>query len=98
MKTDLNTSKEDAWVLMWHSYTNSFPCLLPSGWKNSVSERVGMHWHRPRPREVLGSPPLEAFKESVDDGRCRTQGHVLVGNTGGRWTVGLDDLSDLFQP
>jgi len=22
----------------------------------------------------------------------------LVGNTGGRWTVGLDDLGGLFQP
>ena len=27
-----------------------------------------------------------------------TEGHGLVGNTGDRWTVGLDDLRGLFQP
>ena len=30
--------------------------------------------------------------------RCCTEGHGLVGNIGGRWTVGLDDLGGLFQP
>jgi len=30
--------------------------------------------------------------------RCCTEGHGLVGNIGDRWTVGLDDLGDLFQP
>ena len=29
--------------------------------------------------------------------RC-TEGYGLVGNIGGRWTVGLDDLEDLFNP
>ena len=30
--------------------------------------------------------------------RCGTKGHGLVGNISGRWTVGLDDLTGLFQP
>jgi len=30
--------------------------------------------------------------------RCCTEGHGLVGNIGGRGTVGLDDLRGLFQP
>ncbi len=30
--------------------------------------------------------------------RCVTKEHGLVGNMGGRWTVGLDDLRGLFQP
>ena len=29
---------------------------------------------------------------------CCSKGHVLVGNTGDRWMVGLDDLRGLFQP
>ena len=30
--------------------------------------------------------------------RYCTEGHGLVGNSAGRWTVGLDDLGGLFQP
>jgi len=30
--------------------------------------------------------------------RCRTEGHGLVGNTGDKWTVGLDDLRGLLPP
>ena len=30
--------------------------------------------------------------------RCGTKEHGLVDNVGGSWTVGLDDLRDLFQP
>ena len=30
--------------------------------------------------------------------RCCTEGRGLVGTIGDRWTVGLDDLGDLFQP
>ena len=30
--------------------------------------------------------------------RCCTEGHSLVGNTGDRWTTGLDYLGGLFQP
>ena len=30
--------------------------------------------------------------------KCCTEGRGLVGNTGDRWTVGLDDLGGLFQP
>jgi len=29
--------------------------------------------------------------------RCCTEGRGLVGNTGNRWTVGLDDFGVLFQ-
>lgn len=37
---------------------------------------------------ILGSVQ-EAFT-------CATKGHGLVGNAGGRWTVGLNDLGDFF--
>jgi len=30
--------------------------------------------------------------------RCGPKGHGLVGNTGGRRMVGMDDLRGLFQP
>ena len=30
--------------------------------------------------------------------RCCTEGYGLVGNIGGRWAVGPDDLGSLFQP
>ena len=30
--------------------------------------------------------------------RCCTEGHGLVGNTGAKWMVELDDLRDLFRP
>ena len=30
--------------------------------------------------------------------RCRTEGHGLVGNIGGRWMVGLDHPGGLCQP
>ena len=30
--------------------------------------------------------------------RCCTKGHGLLGDTGGRWMVGLDVLEGLFQP
>lgn len=46
------------------------------------------------PREVVESPSLEVLKKHGDV----VEGHVLVDNIGGRWTVGLDDLSGLFQP
>jgi len=29
--------------------------------------------------------------------RCGTKEHSLVGNVCGKWTVGLDNLRDLFQ-
>ena len=28
----------------------------------------------------------------------RVDEHGLEGNTGGRWTIGIDDLRGLFQP
>ena len=30
--------------------------------------------------------------------RCCTEGYGSVGNIGGRWMVGLEDLGGLFQP
>jgi len=29
---------------------------------------------------------------------CCTEGHGLVGSTGGKWVVGLDELGGLLQP
>ena len=37
----------------------------------------------------------EVFKKHLDV--VLSEGHGLVGNTGDRWTVGLDDLGHLFQ-
>jgi len=45
-------------------------------------------------REMVESPSLEVFKERVDVALR----DVLVGNIGGRWMVGLDDLGSRFQP
>jgi len=43
---------------------------------------------------VEESPTPEVFKERVDV----VLRHVIVGNTGGRWMVGFDDLTGFFQP
>ena len=52
-----------------------------------------MQWHR-LPREVEGSPSLEAFKNRVYMA-LRDMGS---GHGGGRLMAGLDDLRGLFQP
>ena len=59
----------------------------------NFSSRVVRQWHR-LSREVVESPFLEVIKKCVD----AALRDVVVGNTGGRWMVGLDDLRGLFQP
>jgi len=54
------------------------------------SGRVVRHWNS-LTREMGESLSVEVFKKRIDvTPRDR-------GNIGGRWTVGLDDLSGLFQ-
>ena len=54
---------------------------------------------------LLGAIPLKIFYDSWEvveslslDVFEKCLGHGLVGNTGGGWMVGLDDLGGLFQP
>ena len=60
--------------------------------KKIISERVVRHCNG-LPREAV-----ESLSGGVQElFRCCTEGDGLVGNIGGRWMVGLDDLGGLFQ-
>jgi len=61
--------------------------------KNFFTERVMKHWHR-LPMEVVVSPSLEVFKSHVD----MAVGDMVSWHGGDSLTVGLGDLSCLFQP
>jgi len=61
--------------------------------RNFFSRRVVMQWLR-LPREVEGSPSLEAFKNRV----YMALRDIGSGHGGGRLMAGLDDLRGLFQP
>ena len=60
--------------------------------KNFFSKRVARHWHR-LPREVMESPSREAFKKHGDVALR----DVVSEHGGDGLTVGLGDLSSLFQ-
>ena len=60
--------------------------------KNLFSETVVGQWHR-LPREVVESPSLEVFKNSVDG----TLRGMVSGHGGGGLKVGLYNLRGLFQ-
>ena len=51
------------------------------------------HWKR-LPQGGDGVTVPGGVKETC---RCFSKGHGLVGNIGGRWLVGLDDLSGFYD-
>ena len=61
--------------------------------KNFFSEGVMRHWNR-LPREGMESLIMEVFKKHVDIALR----DVVGGHGGDGLTVGLGDLSGLFQP
>jgi len=61
--------------------------------KHFFSERVVMQWHG-LPRDVVGSPSLEVFRNCVD----APLRDVVSERGGDGLTCGIDDLGGLFQP
>jgi len=63
--------------------------------KKSSQKGMVKHWKRLLMEVSLGITEPGGVQGTC---RCGTKGHGLVGNIHGRWTVGLDDLTGLFQP
>jgi len=61
--------------------------------RKKVSGRATTQWHR-LPRELVKSPFLHIFKSRVDVALR----DVGSGHSGDGLTIGLGDLSGLFQP
>jgi len=61
--------------------------------KDFFLERVAVHWHR-LPRKVVESLSSVVSKKCMD----MALSDMVSGHGGSGLMVGMDDLSDLFQP
>ena len=77
--------KENGLQLCWQKFMSDTR-------KNFFSEGVVRQWHR-LPREVVGTLSLEVFKNCVDVALR----DMVSGHSGDELTVGLADISGLYQ-